>query len=121
MGARSIPVGPVFSAERPILGPMTSDSTAPLREPTPEYRASLAARMALRAFGDGVRAADWLVQPNDLFAGCSPLFVAKASMFGCARVCQALDQLVPRRPVKPITPSEWQRKTAPRLRRHFFV
>jgi hypothetical protein len=32
---------------------------------TADDRARLVVRMAIRAFGDGVRGADWLVQPND--------------------------------------------------------
>ncbi len=60
---------------------------------TPADRASLVARMAMRAFGDSVRAADWLVLPNVALFGRSPLVVAKDSMVGCARVCQALDAL----------------------------
>ena len=91
-------------------------------ESNPDYRANLAARMAIRAFGDGVRAADWLVQPNDLFAGHSPLMLAKESVSGCARVCRALDDLVPRR--SPATSSELsaerQSRTASRLRRRYF-
>ncbi len=67
-----------------------------LTESTPDDRAYLVVRMAIRAFGDSVRAADWLVQPNTALAGASPLSVAKASMVGCARVCQALNALVPR-------------------------
>jgi len=58
---------------------------------TAEERACLAVRMAIRAFGDGQRAADWLVKPNDVFGGHSPLFVAKMSEAGCALVCQTLD------------------------------
>jgi hypothetical protein len=50
--------------------------------------------MALRAFGDGVLAADWLAQPNDAFGGYSPLFLAKESVAGCAQVCQVLDSFV---------------------------
>jgi uncharacterized protein (DUF2384 family) len=67
-----------------------------LAESTPDDRAYLVARMAIRAFGDCIRAADWLVQPSTALAGRSPLTVAKDSMIGCARVCQALDALVPR-------------------------
>jgi hypothetical protein len=58
---------------------------------TAEERACLAVRMAIRAFADGQRAADWLVKPNDVFGGHSPLFVAKMSDAGCALVCQTLD------------------------------
>lgn len=67
-----------------------------LTESTPDDRAYLVARMAIRAFGDCIRAADWLVQPSIALAGRSPLMVAKDSMVGCARVCQALELLVPR-------------------------
>jgi uncharacterized protein (DUF2384 family) len=63
-------------------------------ESTPEDRACVVVRMALRAFGDGVLAADWLAQPNDAFGGYSPLFAAKESVAGCARVCQMLDSFV---------------------------
>jgi uncharacterized protein (DUF2384 family) len=63
-------------------------------ESTPEDRACVVVRMALRAFGDGMRAADWLAQPNDVFGGYSPLFLAKESVAGCARVCQVLDSFV---------------------------
>jgi hypothetical protein len=98
---------------------MTRGYTA-LAESNPQYRANLAARMALRTFGDGVRAADWLVQPNDLFAGFAPLFVAKDSVSGCARVCQALDALVPRRPIETGTArSDGKRRTASQLRRRY--
>jgi uncharacterized protein (DUF2384 family) len=70
--------------------------TETLTESTPDERARLVVRMAIRAFGDGQVAADWLVQPSDLFGGLPPLFVAKQSMIGCARVCSVLDELVPR-------------------------
>jgi uncharacterized protein (DUF2384 family) len=63
-------------------------------ESTAEDRACLVVRMALRAFGDGVLAADWLAQPNDAFGGRAPLFVAKESVTGCARVCAVLDSFV---------------------------
>lgn len=33
-------------------------------------------------------------EPNDLFDGEAPLLVARASVAGCARVCQALESLV---------------------------
>jgi hypothetical protein len=99
---------------------MTHDFSA-FAESNPDYRANLAARMAIRAFGDGVRAADWLVQPNELFAGFSPLFMAKESVSGCARVCQALDDFVPRRPAQPfVARSEGKRRTASQLRRRYF-
>jgi hypothetical protein len=64
-----------------------------LAESNPEERAKLAVRMATLVLGDGVRAADWLVHPNDAFGGLTPLFVAKQSMLGCARVCQTLDRM----------------------------
>ena len=63
---------------------------------TADDRARLVARMAIRAFGDGVRSADWLVQPNDGLGGQSPLFIAKESMVGASRVCQMLEELLPR-------------------------
>jgi uncharacterized protein (DUF2384 family) len=63
-------------------------------ESSPEDRACVVVRMALHAFGDAVRAADWLAQPNDAFGGYSPLFLAKQSVTGCARVCQVLDSFV---------------------------
>jgi uncharacterized protein (DUF2384 family) len=69
-----------------------------LTESTPEDRAQLVVRLATLVFGDGVRAADWLVHPNDAFSGLTPLLVAKQSMVGCARVCQTLDQLIEARP-----------------------
>lgn len=62
-------------------------------ESTAEERVRLAVRMAIRAFSDGNQAADWLSQPNGLFDGYSPLFVATLSTEGCARVCQVLDSL----------------------------
>lgn len=62
-------------------------------ESTAGDRASVVVRMALRAFGDGQRAADWLTQPSDLFDGQAPLDFAKASVAGCARVCQVLDRV----------------------------
>jgi hypothetical protein len=54
----------------------------------------LVVRLATRAFGDGVRAADWLAQANDLFAGQAPLTVARNSVAGCANVVQVLDDMV---------------------------
>ena len=66
-----------------------------LTESTADDRAKLVVRMAIRAFGDGVRAADWLVSPSERFGGRTPLSIAKESMVGCARVCQTLDALAP--------------------------
>jgi uncharacterized protein (DUF2384 family) len=63
-------------------------------EATAEDRARLAVRMAVRAFGDGSRAGQWLAEPNSLFDGESPLLVAKASVAGCARVCEILTSMV---------------------------
>ena len=63
---------------------------------TPEDPARLVVRMAIRAFGDGVRAGDWLAQPSEMFNGEAPLFVAKESVAGWARVCEVPDGLVSR-------------------------
>jgi hypothetical protein len=63
-------------------------------ETSPDDRAVLVVRLATRAFGDGVRAADWLAQANDLFAGQAPLTVARSSVAGCANVVQVLDDMV---------------------------
>jgi uncharacterized protein (DUF2384 family) len=68
----------------------------PLSESTPDDRARLVVRMAVRVFGDATRAADWLIQTNDALGGQSPLFIAKDSMVGCARVCQALGDMIQR-------------------------
>ncbi len=72
---------------------MTID-TESAHESTMEERAELVVRFATRVFGDGLRAGDWLAKPNKLFDGEMPLLVAKASVAGCARVCQALDSMV---------------------------
>jgi uncharacterized protein (DUF2384 family) len=69
-----------------------TDSATAVAESTADDRAKLVVRMAIRAFGDGVRAADWLVQAHDLFAGRSRLSVAKESALGCTRVCAMLDE-----------------------------
>ena len=70
---------------------MTQDAVA-VAESTADDRARLVVRMAIRAFGDGARAADWLVQPHDLFGGRSPLTVARESTSGCTPVCAVLDE-----------------------------
>jgi uncharacterized protein (DUF2384 family) len=62
----------------------------PPHQSTPEDRAGLAVRAALRVFRDGVLAADWLVTPNPGLDGRAPLFVAKSSPAGCVRVCDLL-------------------------------
>jgi uncharacterized protein (DUF2384 family) len=59
--------------------------------PVADERATRAVRAAIRAYLDGVRAADWLVATNPAFDGRSPLSVAKESEEGCLRVCAALD------------------------------
>lgn len=59
--------------------------------PAAEERATRVVRAAIRAYLDGVKAADWLVTPNTAFDGRSPLSVAKKSEGGCERVCAALD------------------------------
>jgi uncharacterized protein (DUF2384 family) len=69
-----------------------TDGAGVVIESTADDRAKLVVRMAIRAFGDGVRAADWLVQPNRLFAGRSPLSVARESAWGCTRVCALLEE-----------------------------
>ena len=63
-------------------------------ETSPDDRAELIVRLAIQAFGDGIRAADWLLEANDLFAGQAPLAVAKTSDAGCAKVIQVLDDMV---------------------------
>jgi uncharacterized protein (DUF2384 family) len=67
--------------------------TATLTESTVQERSRLVVRMAVRAFGDGSRAGEWLAAPNEMFDGDSPLLVAKASVSGCARVCRLLESL----------------------------
>lgn len=68
---------------------MSSDT-----ESNPDDRGRLVVRMAIHVFGDDVRAADWLLQSNDLFAGQSPLAVAKSSVTGCGTVVRVLDEMV---------------------------
>ena len=63
-------------------------------ESTADERACLVVRLATRVFDDGLQAADWLSRPNTLFDGQSPLCVARASVAGCAMVCQMLDGFV---------------------------
>jgi uncharacterized protein (DUF2384 family) len=59
--------------------------------PAADERARRVVRAAIRAYLDGVSAADWLVMPCPALEGRSPLSVAKESEDGCARVCAALD------------------------------
>ncbi len=59
--------------------------------PAADDRAARVVRAAIRAYLDGVGAADWLVMPCAALDGRSPLSVAKESDDGCARVCAALE------------------------------
>jgi uncharacterized protein (DUF2384 family) len=61
--------------------------------PAADDRAARAVRASIRAFLDGVKAADWLVTPNPEFNGRSPLSVAKDSEDGCTRVLAMLAPL----------------------------
>ncbi len=73
-------------------------SASPPSNQAVEERAARVVRAAIRAYLDGVMAADWLVTPNGGFDDRSPLAVAKESDAGCARVCAALEAARPATP-----------------------
>ena len=64
---------------------------------TADERVRLVVRMAVRAFSDGNQAADWLSQPNGLFDGYSPLFVATSTTGGLAYRGKSLERAPPLR------------------------
>lgn len=56
-----------------------------------EDRSMQAVRGALRAFGHGVPAAEWLGSRNAVFDHSAPLYVAQQSNLGLVRVLAVLD------------------------------
>lgn len=58
-----------------------------------DARARLVVLLARRVFGDGLRATNWLADPNELFGGRTPLVIAIESVAGYGLVRQALDQV----------------------------
>ncbi len=89
--ASTILNGVAFAAG--VFQDLAMTTSTVLAESTVDDRVRLVVRMAVRAFGDGSTAGEWLAEPNAEFDGESPLLVAKASVAGCARVCHALDEL----------------------------
>ena len=58
-----------------------------------EERVRIAVRCALRTFGDGLTAAEWLGRANPFFNGASPFGVALRDDHGLDRVLGALAQI----------------------------